>query len=131
MANDRTILVENGGYLTLSTDWARNILYMIKKEEKEMVRRIGNTTKIPSAPGILSETKLHFQRKIKGVQLQYNIPDELIISFDQTPLALFARQITLLIFKETTLFLWLAKEKRNRSLEHLQSPCLEVSFQCN
>ena len=87
MANYWTILVENGGYLTLSADWARNILYMIEKEEKKMVRRIGNTAKIPIAPGILSETKLHFQRKIKGVQLQYNIPDELIINFDSTPLA--------------------------------------------
>ena len=87
MANDQTILVENGGYLTLSADWARNILYMIEKEEKKMVRRIGNTAKIPSAPAILSETKLHFQQKLKDVQVLYNIPDELIIHFDQTPLA--------------------------------------------
>ena len=68
MVNDRTILVENGGYLALSSDWAKDILYMIEKEEKKMVRLIGNAAKIPIAPGILSETKLHFQLKI--VQLE-------------------------------------------------------------
>ena len=38
-------------------------------------------------PAILSEVKLAFQRKIKRVQEEYDIPDDLILNFDQTPLA--------------------------------------------
>ena len=52
-----------------------------------MVNRLGNTAPIPIAPAILSETKLEFQRKVKRAQEEYNIPDDLIINFDQALLA--------------------------------------------
>ena len=87
ISNDQTMLVENGGYLCLTNDWARNILYKMERDGEKMVRRMGNTAKVPVAPGLLDEVKLDFQRKIKLLQSWHNIPDELIINFDQTPLA--------------------------------------------
>ena len=48
---------------------------------------MGTTAKIPVAPGLLKEEKLKFQRDIKTLQQQYDIPDELILNYDQTPLS--------------------------------------------
>ena len=79
-ANDRTLLVENGGHLSLSNDWARKVLY------RKMTRRIATTTRISVAPALLAETKLDFQRKIRQSQSWHSIPDDLIINFGQTPL---------------------------------------------
>ena len=86
-ANDRSILIENGGYLTLNQQWGRNVLYRMEKEGKKMCRRKATTEKIPVAPGLLKEAKLNFQRKITGLQMWHNIPDDLILNFDQTPLS--------------------------------------------
>ena len=87
MSHDRTLLVEHGGYLCFSNDWARQILHKVMKDEKKMSSRIATTASLPIDPAILSEVKLDFQRKIKTAQETHNIPDELIINFDQTPLA--------------------------------------------
>ena len=48
--------------------------------------RRATTTRIPVAPALHSETKLNFQRKIKELQGWHEIPEELIINFDQMPL---------------------------------------------
>ena len=48
---------------------------------------MGTTAKIPVAPGLLKEEKLKFQRDIKTLQQQYDIPDELILNYDLTPLS--------------------------------------------
>ena len=87
LANDSSLLTENGGPISLSNDWARNILYRMDKEGRKMTRRMATTSKIPVSPGLLKETKLDFQRKIKGIQSRHSIPDELILNFDQTPLS--------------------------------------------
>ena len=87
IARDRTLLAENGGHIKFSEDWARKILHNVMTEEKKMVSRLGSTASMPVSPVILSEVKLDFQRKIKRAQEEYSIPDELIINFDQTPLA--------------------------------------------
>ena len=42
---------------------------------------------VRDSPGLLREAKLQFQRKIKQIQTWHNIPDELILNFDQTPLS--------------------------------------------
>ena len=86
-ANDRSILIENGGYLTLNTQWGRNVLYRIEKDEKKMTRRKATTEKIPVSPGLLKEVKLNYQRNIKQLHSWHDIPDELIVNFDQTPLS--------------------------------------------
>ena len=72
-ANDRSILVENGGYLSLNHQWGRNVLYRLDKDGKKMSRRKATTAKLPVPPGILKETKLKFQRDIKILQQKYNI----------------------------------------------------------
>ena len=70
----------------LSDDWARKILYKMETMGRKMTRRMATTSKVSVAPGILKEVKLDFQRKIKQVQEWHDIPDELILNFDQTPL---------------------------------------------
>ena len=47
---------------------------------------MATAAKIPFAPVLLSETKLDFQRKIKELQAWHEIPEDLIVNFDQTPL---------------------------------------------
>ena len=59
-ANDRPILVENGGYLCLNHQWGRNLLYRLVKDGKKMGRRKATTAKIPVVPGILTEETLTF-----------------------------------------------------------------------
>ena len=85
-ANDRTLLVENGGHLSLLNDWARKVLYRMDTLGRKMTRRIAITARIPVAPALLAETKLDFQRKICQLQSLHSIPDDLIINFGQTPL---------------------------------------------
>ena len=87
IANDRSILIEYGGYLSLNSDWGKNVLYRMEKEGQKMTRICATTSKLPVAPGIISEVKLDFQRKIKAAQSKHDIPDDLIINFDQTPLS--------------------------------------------
>ena len=86
-ANDRTLLVENGGHLSLSNDWARKVLYRMDFLGHEMTQCIATTTRIPVAPALSAETKLDFQHKICQLQSWRSIPDDLIINFDQTPLS--------------------------------------------
>ena len=87
MASDRTILVEHRGYLGVSRDWGRNVLYRMEREGKKMAVRIATTEKIPVAPGLLKEAKLSFQGKIKTVQAMHRVPEDLILSLDQAPLS--------------------------------------------
>ena len=54
------------------------------KDEKKTVNYLGNSAAMPNAPAILSKTKLDFQQKIKRAKEQHNIPDDLIIDFEQT-----------------------------------------------
>ena len=61
IANDRSLLIENEGYISLSHQWGHNVLYRMEQEGKKMCRRKAITEKIPVAPGLLKEAKLHFQ----------------------------------------------------------------------
>ena len=61
------------------------MFYRLEKDGKK-IRRMGTTAKIPVAPGLLKEEKLKFQRDIKTLQQQYDIPDKLILNYDHTPL---------------------------------------------
>ena len=86
IANDRSLLLENGGYIDLSTDWSRQVLYRFETLGRKMTSRSATTAKIPIAPALLNETKLDFQRKIKSLQAWHEIAEDLIINFDQTAL---------------------------------------------
>ena len=82
IANDRSILAEHGGILTLSDDWARKILYKMETTGKKMSRRMATTSKVPVAPGILKEVELDYQREIKQLQEWHTVPEEFILNFD-------------------------------------------------
>ena len=58
------MLVEHGGYLQFTDNWARNVLNEVQRSETKMVKRTATTSKIPVAPGLLKEEQLTFQRKI-------------------------------------------------------------------
>ena len=64
IANDRMLLVENGGHLSSSDRWARNIRNEMERNGKKMKRCMATTCKIPLAPALLEEEKFTFQRNI-------------------------------------------------------------------
>ena len=61
ISHDRCLLVEHGGHIELSDDWARKILYKMKEDKEPMVRRMCNTASLPVAPALLAENKLAFK----------------------------------------------------------------------
>ena len=86
VANDRTMLVEHEGNLKFTDNWARNILNEVRRSEKKMVNRMAATSKISIAPGLLKEEQLTFQRKIQALIKWHDIPKDLVLNVDQTPL---------------------------------------------
>ena len=58
----------------------------MEQKGKKMCRWKATAEKIPVAPGLLKEAKLHFQPQIKQMQEWHQIPDDLIINFNHTPL---------------------------------------------
>ena len=49
IANDRSLLIENGGYISLSHQCGHNVLYRMEQESKKMYRRKATTEKYLSA----------------------------------------------------------------------------------
>ena len=86
IANDRSLLLENVGYIDLSTDWSHQVLYRFEKLGRKLTSRMATSAKIPIASALLSEAKLDFQRKIKKLQSWHEISEDLKINFDQAPL---------------------------------------------
>ena len=62
------------------------MLYQFDTNGRKMSSRMATTAKMSIAPAFLNETKFDFQRKIKEMQVWYEIPEDLTINFDQTPL---------------------------------------------
>ena len=81
------MLSEHGGHLKFTNNWARNVLSEVQRSEKKMVKRMVTTLKIPVAPGLLKEEQLTFQRKIQTLIKWHDIPKDLVLNFDQTPLS--------------------------------------------
>ena len=79
------MLSEHGGHLKFTDNWARNVLNEVQRSEKKMVKGVAATSKIPIAPGLLNEEQLTFQRKIQANVKRHDIPEELVLNFDQTP----------------------------------------------
>ena len=84
LANDRTLLKENGGHIELSDTWSRSILRRL-----QYVPRKGTTCKLPIAPGLLREVGFSFHSSIASLVSAHTIPPQLIINIDQTPLNFF------------------------------------------
>ena len=81
IANDQSLLIESGGYISLSHEWGRNVLYRMDQEDKKMLRK--NTCR----PWSIKRSQLHFQQQIKLMQEWHQIPDDLIINLEQTSLS--------------------------------------------
>ena len=102
IANDRTLLIEHGGYLSFSKQWGRNILNEAAGTERRMLRRMATTSKVPIAPGLIREDKYTFQKKINGLVKWHSIPPDLVLNFDQTPLSYITVGNTTLEFEDAT-----------------------------
>ena len=83
-ANNRTMLVENGGILEITETWAQSITQRIG-----LVRRKSTTCKQPMSPGYIREIGFTFYRNIADTVAMHNIHDSLILNLDQTPLPFF------------------------------------------
>ena len=67
--------------LELTEDWARGVIKSMNGTKKK-----GTTGKIEPSKQFLLEEELTFQKKISGVVFEHDIPKELIINLDRTPL---------------------------------------------
>ena len=81
LAKDRTLLKENNGYIDLTVTWGHSIHQRIG-----FVRRKYTTAKTPVSASFLKEVGFTFYRQIDDMVSAYNIPHDLIINIDKTPL---------------------------------------------
>ena len=93
-----------------------------------MTSRTTTTAKIPIAPALLNEAKLNFQRKIKEFQAYYEIPEALIINFNQT-LYVYTGKRTYHTPGASTC-LYFEKEKKITGTYTITT-CLGSFYQCN
>ena len=73
LANDRSVLLENGRHVDLNIDWSCQVLYQF-----DTIRRMATAAKILVAPALLNKTKFDFQKKIKEMQAWHKIPEDFI-----------------------------------------------------
>ena len=81
LANDRTLLKENGGTVELIVGWCQSIFKRLN-----FVRRKSATAKPMITPGLIKEIGFSFYKDIHELVKWFNIPKELVINIDQTPL---------------------------------------------
>ena len=81
LANDQTLLKENGGSSNLDFSWCQSIFRRIG-----FTKRQATSAKQPVSPGFLKEMGFSFHRAIKEIVDAYDIPDDLVINIEQTPL---------------------------------------------
>ena len=79
IAKDRTLLVENGGHINITRDWALSLM-----NRMNMVKRKGTTSKNATKNENFEQEKDKFLQKIQERARQHNVPPELIINWDQT-----------------------------------------------
>lgn len=73
---------EFGGSLELSDGWARHTL-----KDLNWTKRKGTTGKVEPSKKFLDEEKFTFQRNISKAILENDIPKDLVLNLDQTPLS--------------------------------------------
>ena len=81
IANDRTLLVENGGSIQLGSKWCTSVFKRMKWSKRKCT-----TSKPVLSPGLIKEVGLTFHKQISEAVQADNVPPELIINIDQTPL---------------------------------------------
>lgn len=82
MANSPSLLKKYGGCIELTDGWARHVL-----ESMKWTKRKGTTSKVEPSQQFLDEEKLTFQRNISTIIEDHDIPKDLILNLDQTPLS--------------------------------------------
>ena len=73
-------LARNGGNITPSAKWAKNIL-----KSMDWVKRRGTTAKREMNPTLYKELTFSWTRNIANVIYEYQINNDMILNFDQTP----------------------------------------------
>ena len=81
-ANDPNILREFGGSLELTEGWGRIVL-----KSMDWVKRKGTTGKVEPCSKFLEEETFTFQLAIAKALSDHNVPMELVLNLDQTPLS--------------------------------------------
>ena len=81
-ANKPDILKEFGGSVELTEGWARSVLKSLN-----FTRRKGTTGKVNPSEQFLKEEQHTFQANIANAIIEHDIPDDLVINLDQTPLS--------------------------------------------
>ena len=81
LANDRTLLKKNGGTAEFAVGWCQSIFKRLN-----FARRKSATAKPLIAPGLIKEIGFSFHKEIHELVKWFNIPKELVINIDQTPL---------------------------------------------
>ena len=79
---DRNLLSENGGPITLTTNWAKSLLHRMK-----FVKRRGSSAAKITVTNF-NEVKEQFLLDIKGVVRMEEIPNELVFNWDQTAISI-------------------------------------------
>ena len=80
-SNNPALLKQTGGSLQLRENWIREVLKFMN-----WVKIKGTTEKIEPFQQLLLEEKLTFRKKISGAIFYHDIPKELIVNLNQTPL---------------------------------------------
>ena len=81
-ANEPDLLKEHGGHLELTEDWVRHLL-----KSMESVKRKGTTGKVEPSEKFLLEEKFSYQREISRITLNHDIPLNLVLNLDHTPVS--------------------------------------------
>ena len=81
LANDRTLLKENGGTVELIVGWCQSIFKRLN-----FVRRKSMTVKTLDSSWFDKRNWISFYKEIHELIKWFNIPKELVINIDQTPL---------------------------------------------
>ena len=81
IANDRTLLAEFGGTIKLGWKWCTSVFKRMKWANRKSTR-----SKPSLSPGLIKEVGLIFFKEIAETVQADNIPAQLIINIDQTPL---------------------------------------------
>lgn len=75
---DKTLLQENGGYIELSSSWAKSFLHRhnyVKRKGTKCARHL---------PENFEELRTEFLERISTLVQEHDIPDAMIINWDQT-----------------------------------------------
>ena len=74
ISHDANLLIENGGYINITKDWAQRLL-----QRMNLVKRKGTTT-VKVLPSDFEKLKKQFLSDIRSIVAMEDIPKQLIIN---------------------------------------------------